>query len=130
MSPQTRIRRAGALMLVVLMCGCATGQMGANYRPIIDSKGVDFNQYESDLKECQAYATRTQGAGEAAMTGAAVGAVIGGVVAAAAGSRYDRGATARVGGVTGAIGAGAEAEKNQRDIIRRCLGGRGYKVLQ
>ena len=45
MSPQTRIRRAGALMLVVLMCGCATGQMGANYRPIIDSKGVYFNQY-------------------------------------------------------------------------------------
>jgi len=40
------------------------------------------------------------------------------------------GANARVGAVSGAVGAGVDGERNQRTIINRCLGGRGYKVLQ
>lgn len=113
---------------VTTLVGCATS--GANYRPIVDSRGVDSARYESDLRECQTYATQTASAGESAAAGAIVGALFGAVLAAAAGSRYDRAATARVGAVTGAVGAGAEGETNQRNIIRRCLSGRGYNVLQ
>lgn len=114
--------------VVVSVGGCATG--GANYRPVVDNKGVDLNRYEVDLRECQTYATQTAGAGESAAAGAAAGAVLGAVLAAAAGRGYSRSSTARVGAVTGAVGAGAEGENNQRNIIRRCLAGRGYKVLQ
>jgi hypothetical protein len=32
--------------------------------------------------------------------------------------------------VGGAVGAAAEGENNQRNIIKRCLAGRGYSVLQ
>jgi hypothetical protein len=32
--------------------------------------------------------------------------------------------------VTGAAGAAGQGENNQRNVIRRCLSGRGYKVLQ
>ena len=118
-----------AISIMALLSGCAA-TTGANYRPIIDSKNVDFNRYEADLKECQAYATQTAGAAESAAAGALAGAILGGVLAAAAGSRYSRTSTARVGAVSGAVGAGVEGERNQRTIINRCLSGRGYKVLQ
>ncbi len=114
------------ISITAFLGGCA----GANYRPIVDNKGVDLNRYEADLQECQAYATQTAGAGTSAAAGAAAGAILGAALAAAAGSRYDRNSTARVGAVSGAVGAGAEGEKNQRNIINRCLAGRGYKVLQ
>jgi outer membrane lipoprotein SlyB len=115
--------------IIALLSGCAA-TTGANYRPIIDSKGIDFNRYEADLRECQSYATQTASAAQSAAAGAVAGAVLGAAIAAAAGSRYDRSSTARVGAVTGAVGAGVEGERNQRTIINRCLAGRGYKVLQ
>jgi len=109
-----------------MLTACA----GANYRPIVDNKGVDLNRYEADLRECQEYAKQQMGAGESAVAGAAAGALFGAILAAAAGKGYDRNATARVGAVTGAATAGAEGETSQRNIIKRCLIGRGYKVLQ
>jgi hypothetical protein len=118
-----------AISIMALLSGCAA-TTGANYRPIIDSKGIDFNRYEADLSECQAYATQTASAAQSAAAGAIAGAVLGAALAAAAGSRYDRSSTARVGALSGAVGAGAEGERNQRTIINRCLAGRGYKVLQ
>ena len=62
--------------------------------------------------------------------GAVAGAILGGILAAAAGPGYSRSSTAKVGAVGGAVGAGAQGETDQRNIIRRCLSGRGYKVLQ
>jgi len=115
-------------VILIFLVGCA----GANYRPMIDMRGgsVDANRYESDLRECQQYASQTAGAADKAVVGAVAGALFGAVLAAAAGSNYDRGATARVGAVTGAVGGGAQGENDQRSIIRRCLAGRGYSVLQ
>ena len=110
------------------LAGCA-GPTGANYRPIADTKGVDLNRYEADLRDCQAYATQTAGAGESAATGAVAGALFGAILGAAAGVKNNN-RTAAVGAVTGAASAGVEGEKNQRNIIRNCMGGRGYKVLQ
>ncbi len=118
-----------AVSIMALLSGCAA-TTGANYRPIIDTKGMDFNRYEADLRECQSFATQTASAAQSAAAGAVAGAVLGAALAAAAGSRYDRSSTARVGAVSGAVGAGVEGEKNQRTIINRCLSGRGYKVLQ
>jgi len=115
--------------VTVSLFGCAATS-GANYRPIVDNKGIDLNRYESDLRECQSYATQTAGAADSAAAGAVAGALLGAVLAGAAGKGYDRSATARVGAVSGAVGAGAEGERNQRNIINRCLAGRGYRVLQ
>ena len=70
--------------LVLSLGGCAAPG-GAHYRPIVDTKGVDLNRYEADLRECQSYATQTAGAAESAATGAAAGALFGAVVAAAGG---------------------------------------------
>ena len=118
-----------AFSVISLLSGCAA-TTGANYRPIIDSKGVDFNRYEADLRECQSFATQTASAAQSAAAGAIAGAVLGAALAAAAGGGYSRTSTARVGAVSGAVGAGVEGERNQRTIINRCLAGRGYSVLQ
>lgn len=115
--------------VVSLLSGCA-GPSGANYRPIVDTQGVDFNRYESDLRACQGFASQTASAGESAVGGAVAGAMLGGILAAAAGKGYSKTNSAQVGAVTGAVGAGARGETDQRNIIRRCLAGRGYKVLQ
>jgi len=120
------MKRFLALTVLVLLAACA----GASYRPMIDSRNVDMSKFEADLRDCQQYATQVAGAGTGAAAGAAVGALFGAVLAAAAGSRYDRGATARVGAVAGATSGGVEGETNQRDVIRRCIAGRGYSVLQ
>lgn len=122
------ISKVVALSLSLSLVACAN--TGANYRPIVDSKGIDYNKYEADLKDCQQYANQTLDAAQTAAIGAGVGALFGAVLAAAAGSRYDRGATARVGALTGAAGGAAQGETDQRTIIRRCISGRGYSVLQ
>jgi len=114
------------ILLVFALAGCA----GANYRPIIDTQGVDFNRYESDLQQCQQFSMQTGDAAQKAAVGAAAGAILGSVLAAAACGGYDRSATARLGAVTGAVSGGAQGETDQRNIIRRCLSGRGYRVLQ
>ena len=113
------------LLAASLLTACA----GANYRPLVDGHGRDMNRYESDLRDCQAYAAQVNGAAENAAAGAILGALFGAVVAAAAGSHYDVVASAQVGAVYGAVGGGAQGETDQRNIIRRCLAGRNWSVL-
>lgn len=117
-----------ALAAVLALQGCAGA--GANYRPIVDMRGTNNVTFENDLRECQAYAHQTASAAENAAAGAVAGAVLGALIgmAAGAGSRtYQH--TAGVGAVAGAVGAGAQGETDQRNIIRRCMAGRGYNVL-
>lgn len=94
--------------------------------PIIDTKGVDMTVYEQDLAECKEYSqqvdTKTgtaKGAAAGGATGAAVGAVGGGNVGNSAG----------VGAVLGAASSALKGSNNKNDVVKRCLQGRGYKVL-
>ena len=120
------MKRALVIATSVFLAACA----GANYRPMVDSRNVDMNKYEGDLRDCQQYAGQVDGAGTQAAIGAAVGAGLGYLIGRAAGARYDAPATGRVGAVAGAAGGAGQGEMNQRDVIRRCMSGRGYSVLQ
>lgn len=110
------------------LSACAT--TGQNYRPIIDTKGVQASKLEADLRDCQSFAAQSANAAQSAAAGAVAGALLGALLAAAAGSNYSRNQSARLGAVYGAVGAGADGETDQRNIIRRCMTGRGYTVLQ
>lgn len=125
-------RQAIACILIVplLTAGCAHNATGDNYRPIVDLRGVDPSRFEADLIECQAYARQVAGAAEQAVAGAVAGALFGALLAAAAGGGYNRDQHAKVGAVIGMASGAAEGEKDQRSIITRCLGGRGYNVLK
>lgn len=116
------------LLAMSLLGACANS--GAAYRPVVDTKGIDLNKYQIDLAECQQYAHQTAGAGESALGGAAAGAIFGALLATAARDGSSKRGAAGIGAVSAAAGAGAQGEMNQRDVIRRCMNGRGYKVLQ
>ena len=101
--------------------------------PIIDTKGVDMATYRSDLNDCKSYARSINPALEAfyeALAGAAVGAATGALV----GNGYgDAGAGAGYGAGLGAIGAGVSgggvAVNTRELVVKRCMMGRGYSVL-
>ena len=114
----------GFLSVFLLLCGCA----GASYRPIVDRQGVDPQRYEFYLHECQQYALQTGDAASNAIVGAAAGAVIGSILGGVVGG--DRSTAARMGMVEGGVIGGVNGETSQRNIIRRCMAGRGYQVLQ
>ena len=85
----------------VLLTACA----GAEVRPIVNMNGVNEARYEKDLAECQEYVKEASGMGGTAAEGAGAGAVIGG-------------------------GGGAyKGNESQEAVEKKCLVGRGYKVL-
>lgn len=114
--------------VVFVMVGCAN--TGADVRPIVDTKGVNQAQYEQDLAECQNLAHQQSGAGESAAKTAAGGAAVGGLIGLVTGGNGTRiaqsaGVGAVIGGATGAY----SGNKSQESIVKRCLTGRGYRVL-
>jgi outer membrane lipoprotein SlyB len=115
------------ILAASILTGCAT--TGANYTPIIDSKGSAPESVNADLVECQAYAKQTMDAASAAVSGAVVGSIIGAMFMAATGVKGYRNRAASMGAVSGGLSAAGAAETNQRDIIKRCMSGRGHSVL-
>jgi uncharacterized protein YcfJ len=111
-----------SVALLLLFTGCA------HYRPIVDMQGVDADRYNTDLYECQNYATQIDPGAHAAV-GAAAGAVFGVLIGAIIGGRGSIGTGAALGGVQGVAAGGAEGATGQRAIIMRCMSGRGYRVL-
>ena len=120
------------LFLYLNLCfviGCAqTDLSDRNDIAIIDTRGVDESVFKKDYSECSDFAknidlterTLKQGA-VAVATGAAVGAIIGGEEAAK-----------KIGGsaaVLNAVEANLDGRNEQAKIIKNCLRGRGYKVL-
>ena len=109
--------------------GCAqTDLSDRNDIAIIDTRGVDESVFKKDYSECSDFAknidlterTLKQGA-VAGATGAAVGAIIGGEEAAK-----------KIGGsaaVLNAVEGNLDGRNEQAKIIKNCLRGRGYKVL-
>lgn len=123
--PKGRLLRCSALLaLSVLSLGACT----TTDEIIIDKKGVDMSRYEQDLAECRTYSTEVDTAGKAAK-GAASGAVVGGLIGAAVGNSRDAQRGAGAGAVTGGARGVREGEQSEVQVVKRCLSGRGYRVL-
>jgi hypothetical protein len=116
-------------VLLILLAGCSA------YRPTVDMRGVDRNEYEANLEECQKYAEKVS-PGTAAVVGAGAGAAIGAVIGVIVGVAFNAdvgdlaGFGAALGGFQGAVSGGAEAGMSQMEIIKKCMAGRGYVVLR
>jgi outer membrane lipoprotein SlyB len=121
------------LIFILLAASCAPI---SQYEPIIDTQGHDFTlaKYQKDLRECRAYAARISPADQAmgnALAGAAFGAAIGAIL----GTGFDSiGQSAAIGAGMGGVSGGAQgatsAIEKQQLIIKNCLRGRGYAVLE
>jgi hypothetical protein len=114
------MKRTGCfLVLLVAACSGATG-------PIVDTKGIDMARYREDLAECETYAQQVS-TGRAVGKGAAGGAAVGAAVGAIAGGDAAKGAG--IGAVTGGAQSAQISDREKADVVRNCLRGRGYRVL-
>jgi outer membrane lipoprotein SlyB len=104
----------------LMLSGCA-----AHPDPIIDKKGIDEEVFAQDWSECEAYSEEVVIA-EGVAKGAATGAVVGGVAGAIGG---DAGEGAAYGGLYGGTRSGLDADREKQQVFKRCMRGRGYRVL-
>jgi outer membrane lipoprotein SlyB len=108
------------MIAAALAAGCS-----AHPDPIVDTKGVNMAAYEHDLAECKQYGAQiqpAQGVAKGAVAGAAVGGAIGAI-------SHDAGAGAAVGAVSGGASSAVKADEDRQEVVKRCMRGRGYKVL-
>ena len=95
---------------------------------IVDTKGVDMSAYQQDLAECEALADQVPTA-ERAATGAVVGAVVGGAIGAVVGDGKGAERGAGVGAISGTVKGANSGLSEEEQVLKRCLQGRGYRVL-
>ena len=121
------MKRFALLPSILLLAACSqfTDPSGA----IVDLKGVDPVQYEADLEDCTGYADEVPVVKHVA-TGIAAGAAVGGAIGALSGANTQGiGKTAGTGAVIGGTQTGISAAAEKRYVLRECLRGRGYRVL-
>jgi hypothetical protein len=107
-------------LVAFLIAACA-----AHPDPIVDTKGVDPDVFAKDWDECEAYTEEiliSQGVAKGGATGAIVGA-LGGAIDG------DAGKGAAAGGLYGGTRSGLDADREKQKVFKRCLSGRGYRVL-
>ena len=95
----------------------------------------DFDQvaYQQDLSQCQMLADQVNVQGETAQS-TVVGGLIGAGLGALTGSfNANAGRGAVIGGSFGAasglVSGGSSASERRNRVVRNCLAGRGYRVL-
>jgi len=112
--------RIGTLIITAALAGCA-----AHPDPIVDMQGVNEGQLARDWEECEAYSEQVR-IEQGAAKGAAGGAIIGAATGAISG---DVGEGAGYGAIYGATRSGLDAYRDRQWVFKRCLRGRGYRVL-
>lgn len=115
-------------LLLVLITTTALIACASSRDPVIDPKGVNRVAYEQDLLECRVLGEQAPVAAETAAS-AAGGAAVGGLIGAAVGNSDTAQRGAGAGVVLGGLRGYQRGTSAEQRIIRRCLIGRGYRVL-
>jgi outer membrane lipoprotein SlyB len=105
---------------VLLLSACAS-----HPDPIVDMKGVDKSAFAVDWVDCESYSDQVIVAKGAAR--GATGGAIAGAAAGAIGGNADAGAG--YGAVWGATRSTTDGAQEKEMVFKRCLRGRGYRVL-
>lgn len=111
-----------SVLIALLLSACASK------RVIVDTKGVNMSRYEQDRAECEAYASQVNTGTEVVKSGG-FGAAIGAALAAIFGNSRDVARGAGAGGVVGGARGAVKGENEKEQVLRNCLRGRGYRVL-
>ena len=126
--PLIIVRATLLVSVLVLAVGCSSQSNQQSGGVIIDTKGVDMGAYYQDLHECRNYAAEVSVANRAA-TSAVAGAVLGGVIGAITGDSGSAKRAAGAGGVLGGVKGASSGSAEKHRIVKNCLRGRGYSVL-
>ncbi len=111
---------ATGALCAILVTGCAS-----HPDPIIDMQGVNEATMKIDWDECELYSEEVMVA-KGAARGAAGGAVAG-AAAGAIGGNADAGAG--YGAIWGATRSSIDGDREKQMVFKRCMRGRGYRVL-
>ena len=109
-----------AVLAGALIAGCAS-----HPDPIIDMKGVNEATMQADWNECESYSEQVN-IGKGAAKGAAGGAAVG---AAAGAIRGNADSGAGYGAIWGATRSTLDGDREKQMVFKRCMRGRGYRVL-
>ncbi|MCP4302953.1 MAG: glycine zipper family protein [Gammaproteobacteria bacterium] len=112
-------------LLIMTLAALSVAGCAAHPDPIVDTKGVNPDALAKDWQECEAYTEEiliSQGVAKGGATGAAVGA-LGGAIDG------DAGKGAAAGALYGGTRSGLDADREKQAVFKRCLRGRGYRVL-
>jgi hypothetical protein len=121
--------RSSVVAAVLMTALVNTGGCTVTDEIIIDRKGVDMARFARDKSECESYADEVRSGAKAAR-GAATGGVVGGAVGAILGDSTEAAARgAGVGAVSGGARGVVEGERDKVRVVKQCLRGRGYRVL-
>jgi hypothetical protein len=115
-----RIMTIATLLAACVMAGCSS-----HPDPIIDMQGVDPIAMQDDWDECEGYSEQVIVA-EGAARGSAGGAVAGAAAGAISGNAAEG---AGYGAVWGATRSTVDGAREKEDVFKRCMRGRGYRVL-
>jgi outer membrane lipoprotein SlyB len=121
-NPMTRRSLFLIMPAALLLAACASRG------PIVDTQGVDMARYQQDLSQCETYAAQVN-TGTEAGKGAVGGAVVGAAIGAIVGNSTTVARGAGVGGVLGGARGAARGEGEKDQVVKNCLRGRGYRVL-
>lgn len=110
---------------VLSLAACVSTPPNSTF--VADLHGKDLGQYNIDLGQCNQYATSQPSAVDGAVAGVAAGAIVGALLAVAIG--VDVGDGAAFGATAGGIQGAGEAGQTRKQIVGRCMEGRGYSVL-
>jgi hypothetical protein len=125
----TRLPIYTLIYSLILLVGCSSSQYKDPMdNVIVDTADVDLNKYYADLAECKAFAKKVD-VRDQTTRGVVGGVIVGSVVGAIIGNSDDAKRGGGAAGVLGGIEANAEARKEQNKVMRNCLVGRGYSVL-
>ena len=116
------MKKISIITITLFLSACASNNV------IIDTKGVDLEQYNVDVYECEQYqnqVSNTDGVAVSAVAGALVGAVIG----AAVGNSDSAAEAATVLSIEAGVIKANQNDHEQVVIMKNCLSQRGYRVL-
>jgi len=108
----------GSALAALLTTACASSK-----RVVVDKKGIDEAQYQQDLSDCRTVADEVS-TGRDATEGVVIGGILG-----AFGNSGTAGRMAGGGAVIGAAGKAGDAEQEKSQVVKNCMRGRGYRVL-
>lgn len=117
-----------SLWMLLATLTLAACQGNPAQRVIVDTKGIDPAAYQQDLAECSALADQARPGGSAAR-GALGGALIGGALGGIFGDRHSAARMAGGGAVVGGASQAGAGYSERDQVLRNCMSGRGYRVL-
>ena len=116
------LRVMALVPVAIAMSACTTTN-----EIIIDEQRSNMANYDRDLAQCEAYSQQVP-VGEKAARGAGSGAAIGGAIGAVS-DRHDAGEGAAIGAISGGAAGIDQGQREKVRVVKNCLRGRGYVVL-